>query len=506
MPPTEVSFRGGLNREANFISMPPGQCMTFKDMQLNYGDVVTRQPILPLNSNSLTSSNKFSMLGWADASSATSLPYIYVVGAGSPGKIYRSSTYFQDTQIATPISYSDVSGSIDPGNTPLSYDTLNGLLVFVSFGINPFKFTSNSANAAALAGSPPVGAQAVKVVNNYMFMAGFPATSNGGTRIYWSSVADPETWPAANFIDFKEGDGDPINALGKIGTTLYIFKGKSIGSLSTNSNQISGVTTLGPFVQVWDNIGCPTAASVDNLWDGTMVFIGSDYSIYITDGYTLKNISKLPPPSPSMGFSFLDTSINIGLKYYHYRKEIWVNSSPLISNTLYVYDVDNNYWRTVTGCSVKGLGICYTTIPSTASADGPILLGSDTNGNIVALAFDKSAVYTSAGTLLDENGSTITAEVSTSILFPQNISESGIYGVSLFSTDSSSGKLYIGYDNTYSSTVLNINTSSKNRFDIPNGSFSKSNSQRPSTIQFKITSTKIAEIFNKVYIDTELED
>lgn len=59
---------------------------------------------------------------------------------------------------------------------------------------------------------------------NYMFAAG---TSANPSRVYWSSLKDPTTWPSANFVDVNPDDGFPIVGL--------VYDGQSIVILKTNS-------------------------------------------------------------------------------------------------------------------------------------------------------------------------------------------------------------------------------------------------------------------------------
>jgi len=506
--PTEVSFRGGLNSGvipqgsgvSDFLTVPPGQCLTFQDMHLEYGALRVRQPHAVLNSGSLTTSRKQTVRGWSDSSGGP--PYLYAISSNGTNKMYRSSAAWTDADLTVPISYNDVTGSISPGSLPLTSDVLNGILIFTSQSVNPFKFTSNSSNAAALGGSPPGNAAVIKVVNNYAFLAGFP-TSGAYYRVYWSAIGDPETWPAANFIDFGYGDGDPILSLSSINTNLIIFKTRRIGSLSTNSIFIGNVTTLGPFSVVFNNIGIFNTFCVDNIEDGRCVFVGTDMDVYLTDGYTLQPIANLAPPNANVRNSLIVARLvggsSMQLKYAPATREIVV-SSPF-NPFILVFDTIQNYWRKITGITCFGLGVAYIPPGFSNTSGDQILLGSDVNGNIIALQ-DQTTFFNT--TLTDENGTTIVAEASVSLIYPQNISEAGIYGVSVLAT-ASGGTLYIGYDKIYSSTTYPIG-SSKHRYDVTNLGVSLSNNQRPATMQIKLTSSTTTDIFEHVYIDMELED
>jgi hypothetical protein len=500
MPPIESSFTGGLNTSADYLSMPVGQCLTFSNMVLNYGILSPRRMHFVLNNASIDALPKTTVMSWTDSRAGFTLgSYMYVIGQhATTAKIYRSHSFFQDTWLTTTFAFDDVSGAINPGILPCSYDSLNSILVFTSQSTTaPFKFTANNVNAAALGGTPPTLQSSVKVVNNYMFLSG--ATTNV-SRVYWSVLVDPETWPAANYLDFKQGSGESVVGLGSIGTDLFIFKGKGIGKLSTTGM----ATGPGPFTVMWDNVGLFGPHCVDNLPDGRLVFLSSDLEVYITDGYTLQRVARLPPPLPNV-YPTLLTAATIGapttwLKYYPRRNEIII-SSPYASVVL-AYDVEQKYWRKITGLTLWGLGVLYQPPGASGATAGFYLIGSETNGN--AIIADN---YSATTTLTDENSAAIVAEASTSILFPQNFSESNMYGVSVLGTPSGAGaKLYVGYDNTYAAAAYAIDTTTKNRFDFTNVSSAHTNFKRPSTMQLKITSSLPVDKFYKVYVDSELED
>lgn len=65
--------------------------------------------------------------------------------------------------------------------------------------------------------------------SNYMFAA---STIANPSRVYWSSLKDPTTWPASNFVDVNPDDGFPIVGLFYDGQSLCILKTNSMWKLS----------------------------------------------------------------------------------------------------------------------------------------------------------------------------------------------------------------------------------------------------------------------------------
>lgn len=65
--------------------------------------------------------------------------------------------------------------------------------------------------------------------SNYMFAAN---TTANPSRVYWSALTDPTTWPASNFVDVNPNDGFPIVGLFYDGQSLCILKSNSMWKLS----------------------------------------------------------------------------------------------------------------------------------------------------------------------------------------------------------------------------------------------------------------------------------
>jgi hypothetical protein len=74
------------------------------------------------------------------------------------------------------------------------------------------------------AGSPPICPVAI-VHKNMMFLAG---TATNRSRVYYSAIGDPESWPALNYIDVGRGDGDATTGFGSILDMLVVTKERSV--------------------------------------------------------------------------------------------------------------------------------------------------------------------------------------------------------------------------------------------------------------------------------------
>lgn len=74
---------------------------------------------------------------------------------------------------------------------------------------------------------------------NYAFAAN---TTANPSRISWSALKDPTTWPAANFIDVNPDDGFPIVGLAYDGQSIIIFKTNSAYKLTGDTFDPANVT------------------------------------------------------------------------------------------------------------------------------------------------------------------------------------------------------------------------------------------------------------------------
>ena len=85
---------------------------------------------------------------------------------------------------------------------------------------------------ATQGGSPPT-CQYIEVNKQRMFLAGQPSTNR--SRLYFSDLANPESWPVLNFIDVGRGDGDAITGLAVLNDNLVITKDHSVWILQGDS-------------------------------------------------------------------------------------------------------------------------------------------------------------------------------------------------------------------------------------------------------------------------------
>lgn len=379
-------FHGGYSPGYEFTTLPTGKgyATVMQNCRIRSGYVVPRWSVTQFFTSSV-GGTILSVIGWIDtANSKTAL----VATIGNSLVIADASSLTPQTSTLT---FTDRTGALAAASLSglTTYDSLNNILVgsgnSLANGV-PFKVTAYNANGAALGGSPPYS-DCVKQVNNFMFLSRNLSAVTSNSKVYWSNVNDPETWTASNVLEFSKNDGEPIMALGSIGTDLYIFKRTSIGRLSTVTITVSGAVTLGPLVTVVKGRGCCGPRAIDNLPNGNIVFLGFDGHLYEFDGSTTVDLSKEEYPGhdaynsgqfstgayTNYGTKDGVPDENVFLKTIRGINEVWIAFKTSTYNQgpkFVIYDFEQKIWQgnrdADTGLSSLS-PLCMTTLPLSSS-------------------------------------------------------------------------------------------------------------------------------------------
>lgn len=152
------------------------------------------------------------------------------------------------------------------GQTPLVYNPTGGAARFVPW--------------TASTGSVPQAAHLL-YFRNRMFAA--VGTGSNTVRLWWSNLAHPRAWTSTDWVDFDPNDGGPVTGIGTAGPYLLVFKKKRIYVVYDTNTGANRVLT--------NQVGCQSPRTIIETPIGT-VFLGSDARVYITDGSSLRTISR----------------------------------------------------------------------------------------------------------------------------------------------------------------------------------------------------------------------
>lgn len=224
-----------------------------------------------------------------------------------------------DVYYWTGAAWTKITGAVvmaPNNNTIVSFVSMNNLLIGYDGKNAPWTWDGTSGSISLLAGTPPVGNISI-VWQNQLFWAG---VATAQTRLYYSAVGDPASYPGSNFIDVPSAfDGDPITGLQILYGNLLIFKRNSVYILSLNAD---GTFTLS---RNNSSVGCVSPYSVvaaDNL-----IYFVSDKGLYAMNLYNVKQVCyKVEPRYAQAVTNQLQGSLarnRIMAFHYRYRNEIW---------------------------------------------------------------------------------------------------------------------------------------------------------------------------------------
>lgn len=335
-------FSGGFNTKTGPYDAPPNCVVDGQNMELVYGRFSKKKGNTQWTSAGIDSTSSILGLGYFQG---------FLVGASGTGKIKTASSTVNGG------AWTDITGAVSfAAANNVWMAALNNILVIGGDGGTPIQWTG-SGNCSNLPGSPPFGCVCGISVNNYLFMANNAANPS---RLQWSAIADPTTWPGANFVDVLLEDvatkAFGIQAIFPFGEDIIIFKTNSVSRFYTN--QLSG--SLGPLVVVSDRYGCAGPQCVDKLPDGRIAFIGYNNHVYIYDGNTFLDISDTPTPQSNIqntlnALTFQTAGFNQGfLQVYQAKNQIWISypfswtSALGVSyvSVIFIYDIENQIWLT----------------------------------------------------------------------------------------------------------------------------------------------------------------
>lgn len=484
-----LDYSHGLNTDADHMTCPNGQLIRLSEFYIDYKTIKSRFGTALVNSAALAGVNNIDhVVAWQDPAQIQTATR-YVVLALSNNKAF-TGTWQSDANVeaGSTVSFNDVTNSVAVGKFPCTSDVLNGKLVICTNSQPPVALSTYNGNIAALGGSPPTGV-CVKTVNNMMFIAGtfFTGTTGILSRVYWSAVGDPTTWPAASNLDFRVNDGDFIIALGSLGQNLVIFKNNSIGLLQTTSQTVSGTVTLGPLTTLFTGIGCCSPCAIDNLPDGRLVFLGSDLCLYITDGTNLINVSKRPYPQSSVfsGISgiWTGTQGTTGfpvIKVYPTRHEIWIvpgASTAGQSAQAYVYDYFQDTWSYTANFGIQCMAL-LSPVRNAPTAGYPyrMIYGESIGTSNIRLLESTTGGTVTSGTI--EFTIPLVKELASYI--PRSV-------VIPFTGGGNQASVNFGFNGTYDSNYTYSLSSSVFRNVLPVKYPYGTNSVRPISFQIKIS-------------------
>ena len=129
----------------------------------------------------------------------------------------------------------------------------------------------------------------LQIFKNYMFGA---RTSTAESRLYWSAIKDPTSWPAANFIDIDKDRGK-ITGLRAFGNELIVFKNRGMFKVVGEVFDASNPTYAVYQITTPENFSFNNNKAVAE-YKGDLLFLAERYVYAYRHGTnSIERISKL---------------------------------------------------------------------------------------------------------------------------------------------------------------------------------------------------------------------
>jgi hypothetical protein len=155
--------------------------------------------------------------------------YVFYRGAAGPQYLVHTSAgqvFYTNDPTATPPVWTQISAGGWSTTQPMSWETFNSKVYFCD-GLHAY--ASWDGTTYATYASAPV-AKYLRLWKDTMWASGVAGLPD---RVYSSNPGDAETWPVANWVDLRKGDGDSVRALATDGIYLIVGK-RNTGTVITD--------------------------------------------------------------------------------------------------------------------------------------------------------------------------------------------------------------------------------------------------------------------------------
>ena len=120
----------------------------------------------------------------------------------------------------------------------------------------------------------------------------FARSDEHPARMWFSEPGEPESFVPDAFLDFDEGDGQPITGVVPLFNYLIVFKNNSLYVVSEDSGGVNQFVRA-PFsaFKLHTNVGCSSHMTAQKLDENSVMFLGQK-GCYLTDGRQVEYVSR----------------------------------------------------------------------------------------------------------------------------------------------------------------------------------------------------------------------
>lgn len=238
--------------------------------------------------------------------------------------------------------------------TPVAFARGMNVTIYTSTQWGTSRYYTGS-SAAAITGSP--AGRCAAFHKGYFFVAG---TAGNPSRLWFSALGDYTTWPALNYIDVNEGDGEPIEDILSASDGMIIAKKSSLWLMLGSSEDNFSLHQLGKA-----NGGYPGRCLTQTPQG---VVVAGQTGVFLWSGGTPARISEPVETGYSLAGDYVSVE-NVGSGVYVCDEK---------DGTIWAHDLSRGIWwkETITTA---------TEAPSTIFVYGQRMVYGPQNASTVAL-------------------------------------------------------------------------------------------------------------------------
>lgn len=272
--------------------------------------------------------------------------------------------------------------TLSTGGVAMESAVANNLIYFTNGTDTVFKWDGTTATDVA---AVPTG-KYIDHIHNRFVVAG---KSSNPSRLYFSDVADYETWGATSYLDIDLDAGGIITGVKVAQDRVFIFKSNGVYTWD-------GIATISSSVVKVANKGCVSHRSIVVLPDETLMYLAQDgiYNLAYSFGAT-KLSQKIQPTFEAFESDLFSNACGV-----YYNNKYWLaftGDNGTYNDTVLAFDLRHGAWIRHTGINANDFIVTLDSDEKERLWWGNSNSNSKTYQNLIAEA---NASYSDAGTAI----------------------------------------------------------------------------------------------------------
>ncbi len=327
---------GGLLDRNSILAVPDNNATSVTNISLDTrGQLLKRSGQSLINASTGTLTRSAVTGGGYHTASAGNNFFGVVVGTN----VYRTGNTFSGayTNVTSTVTITAAASNL------VQVTDLNDKLIFCNESDKPF-YVGSTGNAFALNTSVFTGAKTCTTYGVYLVVGNTTETGTAySSRVRWSDINNPDSFPALNYIDVEPDDGDKIVSMVSFDDSVYIFKKRSIYRMLITGLDGPEAFLIRPVVR---NIGAWAKNSVRVIPNVGIAFLAQN-TLYVLNDQGLNPVGD--PIQRTFDSINRAQYGNAVAAVYPKRYQYWIavaTGSATSNNTILIFDYVQKAWTT----------------------------------------------------------------------------------------------------------------------------------------------------------------